>query len=247
MQEAKSAIVTGASRGVGREVALGLAKGGTGIVLQARGAEALASLADEIRHAGGRTETLASDVADQSTAAAAVALAEASFGPVDRLVNNAGINMRTATLDMPLDDWQRVIDVNLTGTLHFCRAVLPNMIAMGGGAIVNVSSTMSKTPHPNAAPSYGASKAGVNYLTMHLAQEMATHNIRVNAACPGPIETEMTRQWDAAYRAAVTGKVPLGRLGMPDEVASLNLFLLSDAAGFVIGQTIDINGGTLMG
>ena len=246
MPEAKSAIVTGASRGIGRDVALGLSALGAGVVLQARGEAALSDLAEEIRAAGGRAEIVTGDVSDLAVAAEAVARATASFGPVDRLVNNAGINTRTSTLEMPLEDWQRVIDVNLTGTLHFCRAVLPNMIEAGAGAIVNVSSTMSKTPHPNAAPAYGASKAAVNYLTMHLAQEMAAHGIRVNAVCPGPVETEMTQQWDAAYRKAVAGKIPLGRLGTPHEVAALIQFLLSDAAGFVTGQAIGINGGTLM-
>jgi 3-oxoacyl-[acyl-carrier protein] reductase len=148
---------------------------------------------------------------------------------------------------MAQEDWQRVLDINLNGTLHFCRAVLPDMIAQKAGRIVNVSSATSRAPHPNAAPAYGASKAAVNYLTMHLAQEMAPHGIRVNAICPGPVETDMSSQWSAEYRAQVTGRVPLGRLGTPDDIAQAILFLAENASGFVTGAILNANGGTLMG
>ena len=147
---------------------------------------------------------------------------------------------------MALNDWQRVLDVNLTGTLHFCRAVLPGMIERRSGVIINVSSTTGKTPHKNAAPAYGASKAAVNYLTMHLAQEMAPHGIRVNAVCPGPVETDMSSQWTEEYRERVERGVPLGRLGTAEEIAGVVLFLASDLSGFVTGETVNANGGTYM-
>lgn len=246
MTKANCAIVTGAGRGIGRAVALRLAGAGMDLVLQGRAVAALDLLADEIAAIGGRAAVVAGDVADPATASEAVAQAERRFGPVGVLVNNAGMNTRSSTLDMTLEDWQRVLDVNLSGTLHFCRAVLPGMIAAGGGAIVNVSSSTAKTPHRNAAPAYGASKAAVNYLTMHLAQEMAPHGIRVNAVCPGPVETDMTGQWTPEYRRAALARVPLGRLGRVGEIAGTICFLASEDAGFITGETINANGGTYM-
>lgn len=241
MLKGKRAIVTGASRGIGRAVALQLAAAGARVLVHGTNQSLLAPLAERI---GG--VWVSGDVADEATAPAALEQAQKAFGGVDILVNNAGINTRSATLDMPLADWQRVLDVNLTGTLHFCRAVLPGMIAQGAGKIVNVSSTTGKTPHRNAAPAYGASKAAVNYLTMHLAREMAPHGIRVNAICPGPVETDMSKQWTAEYRETVMAGVPVGRLGTPEEIAGAVVFLASSQSDFITGECINANGGTYM-
>jgi 3-oxoacyl-[acyl-carrier protein] reductase len=246
MLAGKAAIVTGASRGIGRAIALALGRQGARVLVHGTSEALLTELAAELEAAGTAAAVLAGDVADPATAEAACALALDRFGAVDILVNNAGINTRSPTLEMPLGDWQRVLDVNLNGTLHFCRAVLPGMIARRSGVIANVSSTTGKTPHRNAAPAYGASKAAVNYLTMHLAHEMAPHGIRVNAVCPGPVETDMSTQWSDEYRARVTAGVQLGRLGTAEEVAGAVLFLASDMSGFVTGETINVNGGTYM-
>lgn len=246
MLSGKTVIITGATRGIGKEISLTLSRNGASCVLVGTNIDLLTDVGKQISDAGGSALTLAGDVARAEIAAEAVALAEARFGTVDILVNNAGINTRSSTLDMPLSDWQRVMDVNLNGTLHFCRAVLPGMIAQDGGTIVNVSSSTSKTPHRNAAPAYGASKAAVNYLTMHFAQEMAPHNIRVNAVCPGPVESDMTAQWTEAYRQQALGRIPLGRLGTPRNIADAVLFLASDMSGFITGETINANGGTYM-
>jgi 3-oxoacyl-[acyl-carrier protein] reductase len=121
------------------------------------------------------------------------------------------------------------------------------MIERGRGQIVNVSSAAAKAPHRNAAPAYGASKAAVNALTLHLAQEMAPHGIRVNAVCPGPVETDMSAQWSDTYRHQVTGRVPLGRIGTAEEIARAILFLASPDSGYVTGALLNANGGTLMG
>lgn len=184
---------------------------------------------------------LSGSAANPDTAIEVVKTAIDNFGRIDILVNNAGINMRSSTLEMKLDDWQTVLDVNLNGTLYFCKAVLPYMIDQKYGKIVNVSSTTAKNAHRNAAPSYGASKAGVNYLTMHLALEMAA-----NAICPGPVETDMSQQWTDEYRQEVTARIPLRKLGTPQNVADTVLFLASSMSDFITGETINVNGGTYM-
>ena len=242
----KTAIVTGASRGIGRQIALTLARNKAAVVVQATNEDRLSALVGEIELEGGTAVAMAGDVAHSETAASVVDAAMDRFGAIDILVNNAGINLRGSTLDMSIVDWQRVLDVNLTGTLHFCRAVLPGMIAAKGGKIVNVSSSTAKSGHKNAAPAYGASKAAVNYLTIHLAQEMAEHGIYVNAVCPGPVETDMVAEWSDAYRETVLARVPLGRLGTAANIADIVLFLASSQSDFITGETINANGGTYM-
>jgi 3-oxoacyl-[acyl-carrier protein] reductase len=244
--QGKIAIVTGASRGIGRAIALTLARQGASLVINGNSADLLQKLSVEIEALGQKCAIQPGDIAKPETAAAIAQTAIDSFGRIDVLVNNAGINMRSSSLEMKLEEWQRVMDVNLNGTLHCCRAVLPYMIKQQSGKIVNISSTAAKTPHQNAAPSYGASKAGVNYLTQHLALEMAKHGICVNAICPGPIETDMSTQWSEEYRRQVLLKIPLGRLGMPENVADGVLFLASKMSDFITGETININGGTYM-
>jgi 3-oxoacyl-[acyl-carrier protein] reductase len=244
--QGKIAIVTGASRGIGRAIALTLARQGASLVINGNSADLLQKLSVEIEALGQKCAIQLGDIAKPETAAAIAQTAIDSFGRIDVLVNNAGINMRSSSLEMKLEEWQRVMDVNLNGTLHCCRAVLPYMIKQQSGKIVNISSTAANTPHQNAAPSYGASKAGVNYLTQHLALEMAKHGICVNAICPGPIETDMSTQWSEEYRRQVLLKIPLGRLGMPENVADGVLFLASKMSDFITGETININGGTYM-
>lgn len=246
MLEGRVAIVTGATRGIGRAVALKLAANGARVVLNGTNERLLNDLGDQIADLGRKPLVVPGDVSDTATAETAVKAAQAAFGTIDILVNNAGINTRSSTLEMPVEDWHRVLDVNLNGTLYFCLAVLPIMIARNSGKIVNISSTTAKTPHKNAAPAYGASKAAVNYLTMHLACEMAKHNIYVNAVCPGPVETDMSSQWSPDYRAAVRRTVPLGKLGTSENVADVVLFLASGMSDFVTGETINANGGTYM-
>ena len=242
----KVALITGASRGIGRSIALTLASKGARLVINGTNEPLLVSLKAEVEGNGGECILVVGDASQPDTATAMVEAALNEFGVIDILVNNAGINMRQPTLDTTLDDWKKVIDINLTGVFLLSKAVLPTMIEQGGGKIINISSTASKTPHKNAAPSYGASKAGVNYLTMHLAQEMAKHNIHVNAVSPGPIETDMSKQWSAEYRKTVVDKIPLKRIGDTKNVADVVCFLATDAADFITGQTINVNGGTFM-
>lgn len=240
------AIVTGASRGIGREIALTLARNGASLVINGSREDLLLAIAAEVQALGQKCVIQTGDIADPVTANNLVQAAQEHFGRIDILVNNAGINMRSPSLEMKIDDWKRVLDVNLNGTLYCCLAVLPQMIQQQYGKIVNVSSTTAKTPHRNAAPSYGASKAAVNYLTQHLALEMAPQGIYVNAVCPGPVETDMTAEWPPSYRAQVLSRVPLGKLGSTNNVADVVLFLASPMSNFVTGETININGGTYM-
>lgn len=139
-----------------------------------------------------------------------------------------------------------MLEINLNGCFYMLHEILPYMAQRRQGCVVNISSSAAKTPHPTAAASYGASKGAINALTRQLALEMAPYGIRVNAVCPGPIETEMTKQWDDEYRRKKLASIPLGRLGKPEEVAALTVFLASDQAGFITGETININGGTYM-
>ena len=240
------AIVTGASRGIGKSVALTLAGQGADLVVNGNSADLLRELADEVERKNRRCLIEAGDIADPAVAGRLTAKALDQFGRIDILVNNAGVNKRVPTLEMSVEDWQQVIDVNLNGTLYCCQAVLPVMIRQKYGKIVNVSSSTAKTPHRNASPAYGASKAAVNYLTQHLALEMAVHNIYVNAVCPGPVETDMSKQWTDEYRKQVMTRIPLGKLGVPQNVADAVLFLASGMSDFITGETININGGTYM-
>ncbi|HWR42083.1 SDR family NAD(P)-dependent oxidoreductase [Sporomusa sp.] len=240
------AIVTGATRGIGKSIALSLAQNGASLVINGNNEDLLKQLAAEIEQLGQKCLLQSGDIADPDTAAKIVKQAMDNFGRIDVLVNNAGINMRTPTLQMKLDEWKRVMDVNLNGTLYCCTAVLPVMIQQKYGKIINMSSTTAKTPHRNASPSYGASKAAVNYLTQHLALEMAKHNICVNAVCPGPVETDMSTQWSDEYRQQVLARIPLGKMGTTQNVADAVLFLASSMSDFITGETININGGTYM-
>ncbi|MCY7837644.1 SDR family NAD(P)-dependent oxidoreductase [Bacillus haynesii] len=242
----QTAIITGASRGIGRAIAETLADKGANIVINGTNEELLKSLCTQLNTERKCASYVAGDASLPETASLLIAEAKQQFGRIDILVNNAGINLRKTTVDTSLEQWKRVIDLNLTGTFLMCQAIIPEMIMQGGGKIVNMSSTTSKTPHHNASPAYGASKAGINYLTMHLAKELASHRIHVNAVCPGPIETDMSKQWSEEYRAAVVERIPLKMIGSPEHVANVVAFLASDKSDFMTGETININGGTYM-
>lgn len=244
--EGKIAIVTGASRGIGREIALTLAENGASLVISGNREDLLKEVAGKIEKLNQRCLIHTGDISEPNTSRELASKAIEAFGKIDILVNNAGVNTRIPTLELNTEDWQKVININLNGTFYSCCAVLPHMIKQQYGKIINVSSTTAKTPHRNASPSYGASKAGVNYLTQHLALEMAKNNICVNAVCPGPIETDMSLQWTEDYRKQVLAKIPLGRIGESKDVANTVLFLASNMSDFITGESININGGTYM-
>lgn len=242
----KVAIVTGASRGIGRSIATTLAQHGAKLVITGTKVDLLTNVANEVHKMGGKCIVCAGDVTSEETATAVVTKAIDEFGQIDILVNNAGMNMRTSTIDMDIEDWKRVIDVNLNGNLYFCKAVLPYMIKQKYGKVINVSSSTAKSGHRNAIPAYGASKAGVDYLTKHLALEMAEHNIYINGVSPGPVDTDMTKQWTDEYHQKVLSNIPLKKLGTSQNVADTVLFLSSSMSDFITGESINVNGGTYM-
>ncbi len=241
-----AAIVTGSSRGIGKSIAFAFARGGADLVIHGSHEEPLSQLQAEIRKMGVGCEYVSGDIGDFSTSQKLAETCMSFYGKIDTLVNNAGINSRYSFIDLPTDEWDRMIRVNLTGAFYACKCVVPHMLERRSGCIVNISSTAAKTAHPNASASYGVSKAGLNSLTQTLAYELAPAGIRVNAVCPGPIETDMSRQWTGEYREKVLGTIPLRRLGRGTDVANVVVFLASDLSGFIVGESINVNGGRYM-
>ena len=240
----KAAIVTGSSRGIGRDIALAFAENGADVVIH--GTREQPDLRDRIRATGVRCECVAGDIGDYSTAERLTAACLDAFGRIDVLVNNAGVNSRTPFADLSLEEWERVLRTNLTGAFCTCKCVVPHMLRQRSGCIINLSSSAGKTAHPNAALPYGVSKAGINSLTQKLAWDLAPFGIRVNAICPGPIETDMTRQWAPEYREEVLKSIPVRRLGCGADVANVAVFLASDMSTFIVGESINVNGGKYM-
>ena len=246
MLEKKVAIVTGASRGLGRAIAEKFAVNGANLVLVALHEDGLRNVADVISQLGGSASILAGDIAIPETSQLAFQMALDNHGGVDILVNNVGTISREPVEELSVDSWQRVIDANLNGTFHMSRAVLPYMREQARGKIINMSSQMAKIPHPSAAPSYEVSKSGVVALTRHLAYHYARFNICVNAIAPGSIDTDLPKSMTPAQRQKLKDAVPMRRLGDPEEVADCAFFLASTMSDYLTGEVIDINGGTVM-
>jgi NAD(P)-dependent dehydrogenase (short-subunit alcohol dehydrogenase family) len=242
--EGRTAFVTGASRGIGRSIALGLAKAGAAVACAARALDDVRSAAAEIEAAGGRACALRLDVTRGAEITAAVKDAEAALGSVDILVNNAGITLDKPTLEVGDDEWERVLSTNLTSMFRCCRAVGPGMIARGRGKIINVGSMYGRLGVSHYA-AYCASKAAVDGLTRSLAAEWARHGIQVNCLAPGYMNTDIPRaaMADPKTRERFLSKVPARRLGEPEEAAALAVYLASPASDFMTGQTVYLDGG----
>src|SRR6187402_2762968 len=238
------AIVTGASRGIGKAVALALAGSGAAVVALARGDQAQVT-ADAITAAGGRAIGRSVDVGDGAAVDALVKEAVETFGKVDILVNNAGITRDQLLLRMKRDDWDAVLHTNLTGAFVCSQAAIKLMVRQRYGRIVNISSVVGQTGNAGQA-NYAASKAGLIGFTKSLARELASRNITVNAVAPGFVETDMTRAIADKASGDWMSQIPLGRIGRPEEVAAAVCFLASDEASYITGQVLAVNGGMYM-
>ncbi len=240
------AVVTGAAKGIGWSIALALVDEGARVVPVDVDREALRRLQVEAEKRGGQILPVACDIEKSSNVKAMVEEVLGTFGRIDLLVNNAGIIRRGTIETVDEEDWDRVIAVNLKGTFNCCKAVVGTMKRQRSGTIVNVSSIAGKIGDITSAPGYGSSKAGSDALMKTLARQLAPSGIRVNAVAPHAIETEMSAQWSEAKRREVIAGIPLGRLGRPQDVAEAVLFLASDAASFITGEILDVNGGAFM-
>jgi 3-oxoacyl-[acyl-carrier protein] reductase len=242
------AIVTGASRGIGRAIAAALAASGYRIVLSYRDrAQEANALVARVRAAGGEAVPVRADVGQPAEADALVRTALDTFGQVDVLVNNAGVHLPGVPLAaVRWEEWERLLRVNLSGPLRLIQAVIPHMRERRRGVIVNISSNVSQRLPAGSGP-YTVSKVGLEALTRILGKEEGPHGIRVNAVAPGPIRTDMLEEslkvMGPERAEAFIRSVPLGRTGHPEEIASVVVFLVSDAASYITGQVIYVNGG----
>lgn len=244
--EGKAAIVTGASRGIGREIALQLAKEGARVAVNYSGSK---DKADEvvqlIKDAGGEAFAIQADVSNQESVKNLIDETIATFGSIDILVNNAGITRDNLLMRMKEDEWDDVIDINLKGVFLCTKGVTRQMMRQRAGKIVNVASIVGVSGNPGQA-NYVAAKAGVIGLTKTTAKELASRNINVNAVAPGFITTEMTDALNDDIKEQMLANIPLGKLGSSENVAKTVLFLLSEDAAYITGQTIHVDGGMVM-
>jgi 3-oxoacyl-[acyl-carrier protein] reductase len=239
------ALVTGASRGIGRAVAAVLAAHGADVILAARRREDLEDTARACAAHGVRTRLAPVDLADAASIRSGIPPALEAMGRIDHLVNNAGVTADGLLLRMKREDWDRVIGVNLTGAFEVTRAVLPSMVRARHGRIVNISSIVGLMGNPGQA-NYCAAKAGLIGFTKALAREVASRQITVNAIAPGLIDTDMTRGLPAAARDRMAEQIPLGRLGSPGDVAAAVLFLVGPGGAYVTGEVLNVSGGLYM-
>jgi 3-oxoacyl-[acyl-carrier protein] reductase len=239
------AMVTGASRGIGRACALELAKAGAKVALAARQTEKLEEVAAEIRAMGGEAFVVSIDLASQESIKEGVSRVAKEFGRIDILVNNAGMTKDGLALRMRADDWNLVLQTNLTGAFFCIQQVISPMMRERWGRIVNISSVVGEAGNAGQA-NYVASKAGLIGLTKSLAQELGSRNITVNAVAPGFIDTDMTSVLKDEHKVKIVESIPLGRIGTAVEVAAAVRFLCGEEASYITGNVIDVNGGMYM-
>ena len=246
MLTGKTALVTGASRGIGRAIALKLAEAGANIVVNYAGSEAAAAeTAAKVKELGRDALIVRANVADSEEVAEMFKTALDRFGTIDILVNNAGITRDNLLMRMKEEEWDAVIDTNLKGVFNCLKAATRPMMKQRSGKIINITSVVGVLGNPGQA-NYVAAKAGVIGLTKTAARELASRGITVNAVAPGFIDTEMTAVLPDDVKGNLVGQIPLGRLGQTEDIANVVLFLASDAANYMTGQTLHVDGGMYM-
>ena len=238
----KTAFVTGSTRGIGLAIAQALHGAGASVAIVGRDLERARSVAGQL---GGRSVGVACDVVHSAQVDAAVAATEQALGPIEILVNNAGLTRDNILLRLTEDDWDAVLDANLKGAFHTSRAVIKGMMKRRAGRIINISSIVGLTGNKGQA-NYASSKAGLIGFTKSVAKEYASRNILVNCIAPGFIETDMTASLPDAARASLLEEIALGRLGRPEDVAGTVLFLASDLAAYITGQVLVVDGGMVI-
>lgn len=245
MLDQKIALVTGASRGIGRAIALELGRLGATVVGTATTQDGAASISEYLAAASIKGQGKVLEVREQSQIDDLVSSIEKELGAVSILVNNAGITRDNLSIRMKDDEWDAVLDTNLKAVFRLSKAVMRGMMKARSGRIVNVTSVVGHSGNPGQA-NYCAAKSGVTGMTKSLARELGSRNVTVNCVAPGLIDTDMTKVLDEKQREALSSNIPLGRLGLPEEVAAAVGFLVSPAASYVTGTTIHVNGGMYM-
>ncbi|RKU27218.1 3-oxoacyl-ACP reductase [Candidatus Poribacteria bacterium] len=245
MLTGKTAIVTGASRGIGAAIGRKLCEAGANVALCSRSAEAVAAIADTLNSEGYTAISTAADISKKEDVEALIKTVQDRFSQIDILVNNAGITRDTLLMRLKDEDWEAVLRTNLTGTMYCTRAVLRPMIRQRSGRIINISSVIGVMGNAGQA-SYAAAKAGILGFTKTIAREVGTRGITVNAIAPGFITTDMTAQIPEQHQKQLLELIPLRRFGSPEDVADTVYFLASDAARYITGQTLHVDGGMVM-
>jgi 3-oxoacyl-[acyl-carrier protein] reductase len=241
--EGKVAVITGGARGIGLAIAKAFVREGAAVVIADISREGGEEAAANLKQQGARALPVTVNVADPASVSAMVASVLNAFGRLDILINNAGVGGNTPFLEIALEEWNRIISINLTGAFLVAQACAREMVKRGGGRIVNIAS-LSGQRGGNGRAAYGSAKAGLELLTKVMAVELAPHNINVNNIAPGAIETEMAKfAHDQATRAAYNYLIPMSRYGTPEEIADAAVFLCSDESRYVQGHTLNVDGG----
>jgi len=245
MTATRTALVTGASRGIGKACALALANSGCRVAVAARSLDNLQDTVSQVKAGSGEAYPVAIDLSDIASIKAGFEKAASEFGRIDILINNAGVTKDGLAVRMKEADWRMVLETNLSGAFFATQQVLPGMMRERWGRIVNISSVVGEMGNPGQA-NYVASKAGLIGLTKSLAQEVGSRNITVNAVAPGFIETDMTGGLSDELKQKMLANTPLRRMGTPDDIAHAVKFLVSEEANFITGHVLDVNGGIYM-